>query len=153
LIGGKKMLKHKLFFVWLILALLAFPALTACRSTEDTPPTEATSAEVTIVDARGRSVTFAEPPQRIVIAGRANFMLNDAVYLFPAAPARVSALTRATQRSDDFMALLDPDYAQKMRFSADSGADEIAAAQPDVVLLKSFMAESMGNALEQLLQR
>ncbi len=144
------MLKHKLLFVWLVLILLAIPVLTACRSTGDTPPSEASAATVTIVDARGRSVTFAEPPQRIVIAGRANFMLNDAVYLFPAAPARVSVLTRATQRSDDFMALLDPDYAQKMRFSADSGADEIAAEHPDVVLLKSFMAESMGNALEQL---
>lgn len=143
-------MKHKLLFVWLVLTLLALPALTACRSAGDILPAEASAATVTIVDARGRSVTFAEPPQRIVIAGRANFMLNDAVYLFPAAPARVSVLTRATQRSDDFMALLDPDYAQKMRFSADSGADEIAAEQPDVVLLKSFMAESIGAALEQL---
>jgi len=144
------MMKHKLLFVWLILTLLALPALTVCRSAGDTPPAETTAATVTIVDARGRSVTFAEPPQRIVIAGRANFMLNDAVYLFPEAPARVVALTRATQHSEIFMPLLDVDYEQKARFMADAGADEIASAQPDVVLLKSFMAESLGAALEQL---
>ena len=144
------MMKHKPLFVWLVLTLLAFPALTACHSTEDTSPTETTSAEVTIVDARGRTVTFAQPPQRIVIAGRANFMLNDAVYLFPAAPARVVALTRATQHSEIFTSLLDVDYEQKARFTADAGADEIASVQPDVVLLKSFMAESLGAALEQL---
>ncbi len=122
--------------------------LTACRGVGSEASSSA--ATLTITDARGREVTFAEPPQRIVIAGKANFMLNDTVYLFPEeARERVVALTKASQRNA-FVELLDPQAEEKLRFQVDAGADEIVAAQPDVVLLKSFMADSMGGALETL---
>jgi iron complex transport system substrate-binding protein len=96
------------------------------------------------------------PPERIVIAGRANFFLNDAAYLFPQAPERVVALTQARQTSaidpdaTPFVALLDPDYGEKVILTSESTAEEIATAQPDVVLLKRFMRESLGDPLETL---
>jgi iron complex transport system substrate-binding protein len=108
------------------------------------------SEPITLVDAQGREVELSEPAQRIVIAGRANFMLNDAVYAFPGAAERVSALTKATQAAQAFVGLVDPDVEAKMRFMADAAAEEIAAAQPDLVLLKSYMQESLGDPLEQL---
>jgi iron complex transport system substrate-binding protein len=77
-------------------------------------------------------------------------MLNDAVYAFPTAPQRVLALTKSTQAAQAFVGLLDPEVEAKMRFMADAAAEEIAAAQPDLVLLKSYMRESLGAPLEQL---
>ncbi len=124
-----------------ILLLVLGLLVTACAPLA--PP-----AGVTVTDALGRTVSFEEPPERLVIAGRANFMLNDAVYTFPDASDRVVALTQASQRTIPFLSLLDPDFDEKVHLTVESTAEEIAAAQPDVVLLKRFMRESVGNALE-----
>jgi iron complex transport system substrate-binding protein len=128
-----------------ILATLSL-VLSACRGAAS----ETSTSALTIEDARGREVAFEEPPQRIVIAGKANFMLNDTVYLFPErARERVVALTRASQ-GHAFIKLLDPQAEEKLRFRVDAGADVLASAKPDVVLLKSFMADSIGSTLETL---
>jgi iron complex transport system substrate-binding protein len=126
--------------------------LAGCASPATPEPATAAdpSGSITVTDALGRAVTLAQPPQRIVVAGKANFMLNDAIYLFPEAPARVIALTKAQQNTDAFVALLDPDYAQKFRFTLSASAEEIAAVHPDLVILKGYMAESLGTPLEQL---
>jgi iron complex transport system substrate-binding protein len=105
---------------------------------------------ITVADALGREVKLPGPAQRIVIAGKANFMLNDAVYAFPNATQQVWALTKSTQAAQAFVGLLDPDVEAKMCFMTDAAAEEVAAAQPDLVLLKSYMQESLGTPLEQL---
>ena len=130
-----------------LLLLLCLMALLGCAAPA-TP--ESAAAPFTVTDALGREVAFNAPPERIVIAGRANFMLSDAVYLFPQAPERVIALTQATQITAAFLSLLDADYEQKVQFTTDSGAEEILTARPDVVLLKSMMADSLGAALTEL---
>jgi iron complex transport system substrate-binding protein len=91
---------------------------------------------------------FESPPQRIVIAGKANFMLNDAIYAFPEARERVVALTKAQQSTAPFLTLLEPNYAAKLTLTLESTAEQIAAAQPDLVFLKQMMHESVGQALE-----
>jgi iron complex transport system substrate-binding protein len=98
----------------------------------------------------GRKVTLPSLPQRIVIAGKANFMINDAVYLFPQAPESVIALTRARQATQQFIALIDGGYEEKARFTLESSAEEIASSQPDLVLLKNLMQKTLGQDLEQL---
>ena len=133
----------------LVSLLLATCLLSACSSTSKEVPSDTENTAITVEDALGRTVTFAQLPQRIVIAGRSNFMLNDVVYLFPQATERVVALTKAKQR-DEFTALFEPQIADKARLTADASADEIAAANPDVVLLKSFMADKVGRTLEEL---
>ena len=126
-----------------VMAVLVLIGLPACQGNEG-------MAEASIVDALGRTVHLAAAPQRIVIGGRASFMLNDAVYLFPDAPERVLALSEATQAASAFVNLIDPEAEAKTRFRSDAAAEEIAAAQPDLVLLKSYMQDPVGHALEQL---
>ncbi|MCJ7551416.1 MAG: ABC transporter substrate-binding protein [Anaerolineae bacterium] len=135
-----------------ILGLILVSLMVGCSKAPGGEPADEVpeSSTVTIVDALGRSVSWDGPPQRIVIAGKSNFFLNDAVYVFPSAPERVVALTKARQTTAPFLALLDPDYADKLILSPESTAEEIATTQPDVVLLKRFMRESVGEALETL---
>ena len=132
----------------LICILIAFSVLvfSACSSN----PVDTPSTSITITDSLGRNVVIPALPERIIIAGKANFMINDAVYLFPQAPERVVALTQARQGTRQFISLLDANYEQKARFTLNSSAEEIAAAQPDLVLLKSFMQDTLGKSLEQL---
>lgn len=138
-----------------ILLVLMVVCLPACNigiggeaQTSDDP--------ITITDALGRTVSFASPPARIGIAGRANFFLSNAVYFFPEAQERVVALTSARQTSvldpdaTPFLALLDPGYTEKVIFTPESSAEEIATAALDLVLLKRMMRETLGDPLEAL---
>ncbi len=134
---------------YLILTFVVFVLLAGGCQSPATPAPESAEAEVTIIDALGRTQSFERPPERIAIAGRANFMLNDAAYLFPEAPERVVALTKASQRNK-FVALLDPNVEDKLLFTLDAGPEQIATVQPDLVLLKSFMAGDLGEPLEAL---
>ena len=104
----------------------------------------------TVVDALGRATYFERPPQRIAIAGKASFLLADALYTFPQAQERVITLPQGGQAVSGFLSVLDAKFAQKIFLETDAGPEQIAAAQPDVVILKSYMADKLGTPLEQL---
>ncbi len=129
----------------LVLALVFLLGLAACSG-----KAPASDASLTVMDAAGREVQLPGPPQRVVITGRANFMLSNAAYLFPAAPERILGLTRSTQAASAFVSLIDPAAQDKTLFTSDSSPEEVAAAQPDLVLLKSSVCESLGGTLTQL---
>jgi len=136
-----------------ILAACAGPA--AAPAPTMIPPTSApaekpTTSGITVTDALGRKVTFAKPPQRIVLVGKALIMIADAIYLFPEASARVVALGKTIQNQVDFIPVVDPNYANKILLEGNAGAEQIAAARPDLVLLKSSVAESLGKPVEAL---
>jgi iron complex transport system substrate-binding protein len=105
---------------------------------------------VNITDAMGRQVTFSTPPKRIVIAGKALFMVADAVYLFPEAASRVVALGSTVQNTLSFIPIIDPTYGSKTILDGSAGAEQIAAVKPDVVLLKSSNADTLGKPLDAL---
>lgn len=118
----------------------------------DTPAAaeEPASEPVVIVDALGREVTLPAVPQRIVMVGRGLFMIADAAYAFAQAAERVIGIGDVAQGGGNFIALIDPDYAAKATLGRDAGAEQVAPLGPDLVLLKSFMAETVGAPIEAL---
>lgn len=132
----------------IFLLLLAALLLGACTPLQAAPPGE--GAAITVTDALGREVTFQSAPRRIVITGKALFMVADAAYLFPEASRRIVGLGNAGQGSNNFIALIDPDYESKSVLERDASAEQIAALQPDLVILKSFLAEKVGAPIEAL---
>jgi len=111
---------------------------------------DAAESSLAITDARGKVVKLSALPQRIVVTGKASFMVVDAVYLFPAACSRVVGISKEGQGMDTFLEVIDPGYSGKMVLGREAGPEQIAAAKPDVVLMKSTSAENLGRALESL---
>ncbi|HOX33160.1 MAG TPA: ABC transporter substrate-binding protein [Spirochaetales bacterium] len=124
------------------LALAAFAAV---------PPLAAqAAAPFSLVDALGRRVAFEKAPTRVVMTNKAVIMIADAAYLFPEAPARIAALGNTKQGKHSFAADYDPSFAAKIALDNQSGPEQIAAANPDAVLLKSSLAGSLGKSIEAL---
>jgi iron complex transport system substrate-binding protein len=109
----------------------------------------AQAAPYTVTDALGRTVTFETVPSRIVIAGRGTLLLADAVYLFPGAADRVVGAAVTNQGLGDVLPVLDPSHDRKVRFPNDAGVEQIAAAKPDLVILKTYSKQKVGDALER----
>lgn len=124
--------------------LLALLLLSACgRGASPTP------SALTVTDALGREVTLAAPPQRIVVAGKATIMIVDALYLFPEGPQRLAAVG-TTAQGGDFLPIVDPNAAAKATLGGEAGPEQIAAAGPDLVILKSYLREKLGAPVEAL---
>jgi iron complex transport system substrate-binding protein len=126
------------------------PAASIAPSNAASIAANPSSGPITITDAMGRNVTFASPPKRVAIAGKALFMVADAVYLFPEASSRIVALGSTVQNKLSFPSVVDPAYATKTILDGSAGAEQIAATQPDVVLMKSSNADTLGKPLDAL---
>jgi len=103
-----------------------------------------------ITDSTGHTEILDGVPNRIAIAGKATIMVQDAIYLFPEAREKVIALENRSQSVYSFLPLVDPGLDGKDLFEKNVGPEQIAAVQPQLVLMKSFMAEKMGEPLGQL---
>jgi len=126
-------------------------APTAVPATEAPAPTlEPTAASITVTDALNRTVTFATPPHKIVLAGKALFMVADAIYLFPEAGPNIAALGPTNQGISNFIPMIDSTFSAKISLDSSAGAEQIAAIQPDLVIMKSMNAEKLGTLLEAL---
>lgn len=135
--------------------LLACFVLAACASqpTDVLAPSSEPAVDgagIVVVDALERNVPFSEPPQRIVIAGRSSLTIVESLYLFPQAAERLTGLVVGQQRPGDFLSLVDPMFEGKAVLEVEAGPEQIAPLRPDVVILRSFMAEKLGKPLEQL---
>jgi iron complex transport system substrate-binding protein len=105
---------------------------------------------IAVIDGLGREVTFDAPPERIVIAGRATMLVADALYMFPEADERLVSFEGRAQRDFSFYPIVDPNFEAKSLLEQNAGPEQIAPFHPDLVLLKSYMAESLGDPLEQI---
>jgi iron complex transport system substrate-binding protein len=144
-------------FVLVLAGWLATLLLSACGTElpgaalqSPLPEPSAQTGGVAVSDALGQVVEFLAPPQRIVVAGQAVLPIVDTLYLFPEASQRVVALVVGKQPIGDFISLIDPGWAQKALLEMDAGPEQIAALKPDVVLLRSSMAEKLGRLLAAL---
>lgn len=131
------------------LSLALVLIVTACAGPAATPAAAPTLTGITVTDALGRTVTLPRLPQRIALAGRAITLVADAVYLFPAASARTVTLGKNTQ-GKDFIPVIDPNHESKLKLETQVGPEQLAAAKPDVVVLKSYLADTLGKPLESL---
>lgn len=125
--------------------LFFFFAISAC-----TPKTAQIPKDILVVDALGREVFFDSLPQKIVIAGRQTPMLVNFFYLFETASEKIAAIERRSQSADSFLMIIDPDIESKYSLGRDAGVEQIAPLDPDVVILKTSMRESVGSGLEEI---
>lgn len=116
----------------------------------DNPVHVSSQSPIEVLDALGRKVTLPAPPAHIILNGVGLIMTQDAAYMFPEARGRIAAMGMANQGHGNFVSLLDADYDSKAIFQIEAGAEQMAAAKPDLVILKSYLAGKVGKALEQL---
>lgn len=114
------------------------------------PATVAAAGPITVTDAMKRQVTLQQPPQRVVLVGKALFMVADVIYAFPEASQRVVAIGSTAQGKLDWIPVADPSFKDKTILQSDAGPEQIAAVNPDAVILKSTNAEKLGKPLETL---
>ncbi len=98
-------------------------------------------------DALGRTVELPGSPERITVAGRAALMVVDALYLFPEGRERLVALEARGQDIREFLAVVDPNWGEKTILEQNAGPEQIAPTNPDLVMAKSGMAESLMEPL------
>ena len=164
---------------WLALGLVSLTVLSACAPAvtptapapvdptlaPTTAPTEAPTAEpeaeptlapteapteIVVTDALDREVVFTQLPQRIVIAGRATTLVADAFFLFPEAAERLVGFEQRGQSALKFLSVVDPAFGDKAMLEQNAAPEQIAPLNPDLVILKSAMAEKLGTPLEEL---
>ena len=133
--------------IWFCLCLVCMLALGACQPVEPVVPA---ASEYSLSDALARTVVFPSSPERIVLAGKANLLIADALYMFPQAVEQVAVLGKGAQGTGDFLAIVDPGYEGKPKLENEVGPEQVAAQSPDAVVLKSYLADSLGKPLETL---
>jgi len=133
----------KLLRLMLLLSILV-GLMAACA------PEQPADTSLQVTDALGRTVSFPSTPERIVIAGKASGLLVNAFYLFPGYDDRLVGYENRMQTSNDFIPLVSPGLASKTLLEVDAAAEQIAPLKPDVVILKTYMKEKLGDPLEQL---
>ncbi len=121
----------------------------ATPTEELAPSTQQAEPAIVITDALNRDVSFQKTPERIALVGKGVFMIADAVYMFPTAREKVIAIAAMQQKSADFLSILDPDLNKKQEVELSAGPEQIAALQPDCVLLKTTNTE-LGESLASL---
>jgi iron complex transport system substrate-binding protein len=140
----------------LLISLLVF-VLAACSSQAQGPSAIAPqpaatlrSEPIIVTDALGRQVTLPASPERIVLTGKAVIMIADAAYAFSQASQRIIGMGTMNQDVSNFIGMIDPNFDQKTRLENNAAAEQIAALKPDLVLLKSYLAETVGQPIEAL---
>lgn len=127
--------------VFIALVLL----ISSCTSLELTQ-----GSEKTIVDALGRQVKLSSEPSRIVIIAKQAPMLTNFLYLFDSAKEKLIALEKRKQSTEDYLKLVDENIEEKYLLEKGAGAEQIVPLNPDVVILKSSMRDTIGKPLEDL---
>lgn len=135
-------MKLRFLLVFTMVALL----LSSCSALGLSPD----DSNITITDSTGHTVTLAGLPERIVIAGRATIMVQDAIFLFEEANEKVIGIEDRNQSLYAFLPMIDPSLDSKGVLESKAGPEQIAALQPDLVILKNSMVEQLGTPLETI---
>lgn len=101
-------------------------------------------------DANGRTLLLKEKPTSIMVAGKAAIMPANALFLFPEVDTMELQLSKTDQGLGDLFSLLRPSLGEQPRFAQNASVEEIAAKNPELVLLKATHYESIAKKLDQL---
>jgi len=111
---------------------------------------ESAGGGVTVTDATGQAIEFAELPQNIVVPGKGSWMVGHPLYRFPEASERVLAMEVRKGNVSDFLVALIPGFDERPHLEHDAAPEQIAPLKPDAIVMKSYMAEKLGAPLEEL---
>ena len=130
----------------------AVSEMQAPETPESPAPIGVTAAPelITITDTLDRTIEFEKYPTRILIVGKAAFMLLDAAFLFPEAPERLIGYELRSQTGLDFIRTAFPQTSNLTVLDMDAGPEQIAPLNPDLVMMKSYLKEQLGDQVEQL---
>ncbi len=106
-----------------------------------------------IIDSRGNSVLLPGLPERIVITGRAGFMISNLAFFFKSAAPRLISYSRSLQfqSSDRFYQLLDSKFSERPEINShNNSVEELAALKPDLILAREVERNRLENGLKQL---
>ncbi len=129
----------------MLLALLV-PSIISAGGGKETPAEGTISA----TDAMGRSVSLSTEPSRILITGKSAVVISDALMLFDDADQLLVELPKTDQGTGDLYSILMPSLASKSRTPELTSLEEVAARQPDLVMMKDFSFSSNGDRLVQM---
>lgn len=129
------------------LLIVIFLLITGCSTVPDGGQS---GSRVQITDSTGQTLVLDEVPRRIAIAGKATVMVQDAVFLFEEAEDRVVALENRNQSAFGFLPVVVSDFEEKEFIEMNAGPEQIAAVNPDLVIMKNFLKDSLGASLESL---
>jgi iron complex transport system substrate-binding protein len=135
----------KITYILMLGALLR--SMSACSQTGSE---NAENATIELTDALGNQVTFQEAPSNIVVTGKQTPMIIDLMYLFPNAEPKIVGIENRSQTTKNFLESFSPESAAKIILEKGAGAEQIAALKPDLVILKTSMAEELGTGLQTL---
>ncbi len=135
-------MKLRFLLVFAVVALL----LSSCSALGSS----SADATLTITDSTGHTVTLAGQPERVVIAGKATIMVQDAIFLFEEASERIVGIEDRNQSLYAFLPMIDQALDDKGVLESKAGPEQIAALQPDLVILKNSMVEQLGTPLEAI---
>ncbi len=105
---------------------------------------------IEITDSTGHTIMLENLPQRITIAGKASNMVQNTVFLFEEANERVIALEKRNQSALNFLVVVDPTIDERGMLEKNAGPEQIAATNPDLVILKNYMVEQLGGQLDNI---
>lgn len=133
--------------ICLLLLTCMFLGITACGQSVGE---NQINGPITLTDASGKQLTIDSLPKNIVIAGKQTPMIIDLMYLFPNADAKIVGIENRSQTTTNFLDAISPSSSVKVNLEKGAGAEQIAAQNPDLVILKTSMAEEIGAGLEKL---
>lgn len=119
------------------------------RPKEMSPPEENV---ITVTDALGRTVQIDLPINKVIITGKCGWPIVSAAYMFPSAENLIYSLGQMVAGASLFRTI-DPNIDSKIVPGLEvdmPNIEEIAAKNPDVVILKSYMKSEVGDPLESI---
>jgi iron complex transport system substrate-binding protein len=72
------------------------------------------------------------------------------MYMFPEAAGKLIAMERLQGTTSDFLPLIDPTFEGKPHLEQGATPEQVAALNPDVIIVQSSLMDELGDPLEEL---